>query len=476
MTQAIIIVSLFDILLYISFIILLIKRWTTNKAYKRFILFLIISTIWLFVITLEVFVKNLESYSLLAKLDFSIAALAAPLFLIFTIHFPKQNSNLSNKKEFLFFLPTLLLIFAIFKGSIFKVLNFNNVIYNNTLYILYISILILYFIPINATILIKRYKNAKGVLKLQLRYFIFGYLISIALALYLSIHNALISRLPEPIFTILVHLVIIFPICAFYSITRYRLFDIRIIIRKSLIYSILFAILIGLAAFGITLLSKYISSAFNTTFIFGAAFISVALALLFYPAKKLIQKIINKIVFSKTPVYEDQIVLLKQTLQNGKEFKKLFAKMENILRTTLKTEEIFVAIKSHRENSLEEHYSRNLICSPIAQDSPLIKYLTEKRTLLVKEEIPYLIEEDKRQQDILAQAEKFLSKANAEIALPMFQDEKIIGLLLLGKKQNSEPYSANDISFLESFRKDFAYALSNTLLYESALARAKQSA
>lgn len=261
-----------------------------------------------------------------------------------------------------------------------------------------------------------------------------------------------------------------------YAVIKYRLMDIRIIIRKSVIYSILSAIFLGLAAFGIILLSTYITPALNTTFIIGAALISMALALLFLPAKKLVQKAVNAVIFTKTPVYEDQIVLVKQTLRNGQEFKKLFAKMEEILKQTLKTDEIFVAIKNHSQNALEEHYSHNLICSPIALDSPLIKYLEEKKDPIVKEEIPYMIEESQAQKDMLNQAKKFLSKARAEIALPLLQDEKVIGLLLLGKKQNEESYSSNDIGFLESFQKDFSFALSNTLLYEAALARAKQPA
>ena len=473
---AIILLPVLDILLYIILLILLVRKWTFGKAHKRFALFLIVSITWLILITLETLTRSsLEVYTLLLKLDFSLATIAAPLFLAFTIHFPKQNPKFSTKKETLLFLPIPLLIFAVFKEAIFKVMNVEGLVFNKTFYAFYIVTLMVYFLILGATVLIKKYKNAQGISRLQLKYFISGYIISIAFVLYLSIHNALISIISDLVMTILIHLVIIFPLSVFYSITHYRLLDIRIIIRKSLIYSILFALLLGLAAFGIILISTYLTSALNTTFIVGAAIISVLLAVLFHPTKILIQRLVNSVVFTKTPIYEDQIALVKQTLQDGKEFKKLFAKMEDILRQTLKTDQIFVAIENPSHDALEEHFSHNLICSPPPLNSPIIKHLEEKRALLVREEIPYIIEEDQAQKDILSQAEKFLNKAKAEIVLPLFYDEKIIGLLMLGKKQNQESYSANDIGFLESFQKDFSLAISNTLLYEAAIARAKQT-
>lgn len=410
------------------------------------------------------------------KSSYAAGFLVAPSALVFILAFIK--GKIALKKIFVLYITSIILfLLTYFDGLIIK--KADSIFLGGfegefgplfPVFSIYSILLVLFTL----SKLFIETKKAQGVKRLQLQYF------SLGMFLFGSIASLCSFILPMLGINRLISLdsssSLFFIIFTAYSITRYRLFDIRIIIRKSLIYSILFAILIGLAAFSITLLSKYISSTFNTTFIFGAALISVALALLFYPAKHLIQKIINKIVFSKTPVYEDQVVLLKQTLQNGKEFKKLCTKVENIIRTTLKTEEIFVAVKNPSQSSLEEHFSRNLICSPIALDHPLIRHLAEKRTLLVKEEIPYLIDENKRQKDVLNLADKFLNKARAEIAVPLFCDEKIIGLLLLGKKQNNESYSANDLEFLETFQKDFSYALSNTLLYESALARAKQSA
>ena len=102
---AIILLPVLDILLYIILLILLVRKWTFGKAHKRFALFLIVSITWLILITLETLTRSsLEVYTLLLKLDFSLATIAAPLFLAFTIHFPKQNPKFSTKKETLLFL------------------------------------------------------------------------------------------------------------------------------------------------------------------------------------------------------------------------------------------------------------------------------------------------------------------------------------------------------------------------------------
>ena len=59
-----------------------------------------------------------------------------------------------------------------------------------------------------------------------------------------------------------------------------------------------------------------------------------------------------------------------------------------------------------------------------------------------------------------------MNKVNAELAIPLFFDKNLIGILFLGKKNDNDIYSLEDLNLLTSLGNQAAIAFSNALVYD----------
>jgi len=62
----------------------------------------------------------------------------------------------------------------------------------------------------------------------------------------------------------------------------------------------------------------------------------------------------------------------------------------------------------------------------------------------------------------------FLRKYGAEVIIPLKTGEKIIGIIILGKKESEAIYNSEDIQVLEIIGSQAAMAIQNALQYETA--------
>jgi len=71
--------------------------------------------------------------------------------------------------------------------------------------------------------------------------------------------------------------------------------------------------------------------------------------------------------------------------------------------------------------------------------------------------------EDKRR---LEKLKDNMNKIEADICLPLFRENKIVGIIVLGKKISGDAYSKEDIDLLVALSNQASIALENARLYE----------
>ena len=101
-----IIVSLVNLSLFVYVIFQVYKLRKIGKAYNRFFILLIVGLVWVidsFLFDLSFISIQLEVF--LAYINYFSAALVAGFMASYAIHFPKENSSFTLKKEILFFVP-----------------------------------------------------------------------------------------------------------------------------------------------------------------------------------------------------------------------------------------------------------------------------------------------------------------------------------------------------------------------------------
>ncbi len=154
-----------------------------------------------------------------------------------------------------------------------------------------------------------------------------------------TVLSQLIANLLTAIYAIL-------PLSVGVAILRYRLWDIDIIIRKTVTYTIVVALL-GVLFFGSVILLQQIFAQFTNTG--GNEIITVistlAIAALFVPLRKRIQDVIDKRFYRKK--YDAQLVLQQfaETVRDETDLDKLTAELVNVVQETMQPKSVSVWLK-----------------------------------------------------------------------------------------------------------------------------------
>ena len=99
--------------------------------------------------------------------------------------------------------------------------------------------------------------------------------------------------------------------------------------------------------------------------------------------------------------------------------------------------------------------------SRFTSNDGLPHYLAQAKTTVVREELKY-IPYSKAMQPIV----HILQKLEAEVCIPLINKEHLIGFINLGRRQDKDPYSQEDLGLLTILAQNAAVALDNAVLYE----------
>jgi diguanylate cyclase (GGDEF)-like protein/putative nucleotidyltransferase with HDIG domain len=257
-----------------------------------------------------------------------------------------------------------------------------------------------------------------------------------------------------------------------YAIIRYRLFDIKLVVRKGLVYS-------GITAFITSLYLILLFSLYNALegWVSGAGLIpvvalSVLMAWLFSPLRELFQKGVDRLFYGARYDYRAMVLSLARRMSTVLDLKEL---AETMLKPITK------AVHASQASLLLPHdgqfvasYAERLtegepvIPIQLPKDSPIATWLTRENKPLQKETIDLNAEF----KALWESERRTLDAAEIELFCPMMSKGKLIGILALSRKQPRGFYSKDDTDLLMTVAHETAVTIENAQLYAQARERA----
>ncbi len=306
----------------------------------------------------------------------------------------------------------------------------------------------------------------KGLQELQVRYVFLGFLTAAAGA---TVTNLLIPILFQssrfsrygPLFSIVMIGVIA------HSIVRHRLMNIRLVVRRGFVYLLAVAIAGAVFTVAIAVVAGAVGERSQDVSLPLQVGVALLIALAFQPLKQRIQSSLDRYLYRETYDYQRIIREASKTIGSTLDLKSLLEYLCRVTTRTLRPDcvEVFTWDTSAAAFSLATWTAFGEHDEPtralrIAPRDPLPRFLMTTRLALLRDELGRTISGAEADAAV-----RQLSTLGGDIALPMFSEHQLIGILLVGKKLSGDAYFAEDVELLSTLANQAAIAVNNAQLY-----------
>lgn len=305
-------------------------------------------------------------------------------------------------------------------------------------------------------LLLKRSLVLNGTPKEQIRIFLAGSAIGYGGGSTLFMQGFGFPLLPTGVFFISFYVLF-----TGYAIYRYGFMNLELIIRKTAVFTGLFASLYIIFATFLSI-SKYLFEELFGWNIWVSVIPAFAVFIALYrPLEKALINATDKFLFQKKFDYKTILVKFIDEIITELDLSKIIEKTEYLINSLIHPENFRIYLLDKHEDA---YTVRSAIASnPIRGENPIVKALK-----LYKE--PLLIT-DKRAEPALVEA---LKAEKALLAVPLEREEEFLGFVLMGKKKSDEDYNQDDVVIFDSLSKTLAVAIVNAHATDE-LAEAKSS-
>ena len=100
----------------------------------------------------------------------------------------------------------------------------------------------------------------------------------------------------------------------------------------------------------------------------------------------------------------------------------------------------------------------------IEENSPLIQYILDKKNPVIFEEIKQKAQDYKDLQ--LTQIEQIITSLEGALLVPIFIDQELIAIIIMGKKESGKVYTEDDLAVFSILANQTALAIENAIFYE----------
>jgi hypothetical protein len=325
----------------------------------------------------------------------------------------------------------------------------------------------------STVILSIHYRLSSGFLKEQIKYIFFGIYVGFfggAFA-FLPVYNINLYPVPSVISAFA-------PIIIFYAILRYRLMDIKLILKRGTVLALLFALVFLILSDGFSFFEKILPRNIS------GPILVFSIILIFVPLKNLLEKIMDRFFFKNRISPEEMIAGLNQVLLINKNEEELLKHVLFYLYEMFKVKKAAVANLTDKGtlNFLSSVGIKKNELPKLKNPSAIIKYFShllqpakhdKYKEIVEREELAFDIDNDHPEipleqkitwVDILNE----LNYLDFSVCFPIFLHNEISALFFLDRKLSERPYSFDDLDFLHEAMHQIPVAIHKLSLQKEA--------
>lgn len=462
------VIFIFMFLFYTGLGIFVLLKNPANVINRRFCIFVCTFSVWVLFIFLTLQTKELEIAIFRLRLVFCAASFIPSTFFFFSSVFPDRiELSINRSLSISFFIVSIFLSFFS-QFIVYSVSLEKNLIHAE--YGTLFPVFWFYFVACmtySLYVLFRKSVYCNGIRRLQIQYLYLGVAASLFLGTITNFLLPIIGIWQVERFVPLITVPI--PMSVAYAIAKYHLMDISLIIKRSTIYVAL-SIILSATYFGVGMFLGSVLPVSEYKDTITTVVATMAMVLTFVSARESIQHIIEKVLFrtrySHPKILSDSTVMFSSTYDlNG-----LLHYAVQYLYESIGMEKICILI---RDTETECYRMRGAInFSPednlsFSRQDPIVVWFHLNRTVLSKDQLSRF-----KHNTLDRLLEDKLASLDVDSCIPVFQENNLFGIILLGRKINKKIFTQEDVQMFLAFSGQLAMAASNAHLY-SGLKEAK---
>lgn len=261
------------------------------------------------------------------------------------------------------------------------------------------------------------------------------------------------------------HIAIIFTgVIISLAIVKYQLMDINLVIRKSVVYSVLTAAVAASYVGTVFILQTVFQSLTGYRSLLPAIVVALIIALTFEPARRNIQMFVDRIFFKRT--YESQQVMrtASETLRSVINPNRISSFLLETVTETLQSQRAWVLLRdnSHYVLAAAKGMPEDTISElRFPSDSGLAEYLVNKKRPVWLDDP----EEKVLSRRVDREDRQLIQALGAHMLVPLHGKAELVGMLFMGEKKSGDVYNQDDCELLAALCDQAAISIENSRLY-----------
>jgi two-component system NtrC family sensor kinase len=302
-------------------------------------------------------------------------------------------------------------------------------------------------------------------LKKQLKFIVTGLALGTVPFTLFYVVPFMAGRAPSTPAELTVLLQALIPLTFAYSISRYKLMDFEILLKKSVTLIISFFV-ISLVYYVVSSQTRIFSENRLNAIILGILAITLGAAL-FGPLKKLVQTLLDRAIYRRSYEYRKTLLLISREISRERNLQNLSTALLDAIANALSLRTIALYLADEAAplsfELLRSRGGSDAAPRDLAFDEALFEQMRRNDYLT------YRAAADRR--GIQKRVERFIPFGFYHL-LPLKVEEKIIGCLAMGRKQDGAYLTSEDWELLTTVSPSVALALENAYLYSRESVRA----
>ncbi|MEX0918371.1 MAG: GAF domain-containing sensor histidine kinase [Candidatus Paceibacterota bacterium] len=258
-----------------------------------------------------------------------------------------------------------------------------------------------------------------------------------------------------------------------YAVIRYRQMDIRVVGRHIYLYTLI-AIFIYFTFYLVAgLYLRFLGGIFTPASYLVGVFIAPIFVFLLNRFYRLVQYLANRYFFASLYSIQESINRLARELNYFSDIGRITDLTMGTIRQTFQLDRIGLIIFAEFEDKVNYRvksygFKNDLAAGTLVQNPALLDLLRRYRRMIVTAEfatkqLPVNFESDEvAARDLVL----YLKGQAASAAIPLNSGQKLVGLILLGVKSSTDPFTKEELNQLETLAGPVGIAIDNALLYD----------